>query len=253
MSKRIIEKITKEPTVCFNSELVFLPTDLQKKIDDHWKELLRSGRKYFNGEVFSLTKLEQKNSKISITVQKTNFAHFLYTRNTERKLGKYRLRTVFASCLIITSDNKIILGKMGEHTSLAGRYQLVGGGLDDNDLKGDIFDMKHSAVKELGEELGINASNKDIVRKFKVAYLKTGGSENVAIIYRVELNKTAEEMLKYYKKFEKDLKKKGETPEFSEVIALPQNRKDVEKFINDNKDTIANYLPAVLQQAVKDN
>ena len=232
---------------------MFLSKNIQKRIDDHWKELLSSGREYFNGEVFNLTKLEQKNSEISITIQKTNFAHFLYTRNVERKLGKYRLRTVFASCLVITSDDKIILGKMGEHTSLAGRYQLVGGGLDNNDLKGDIFDMKHSAVKELGEELGISASNKDIVRKFKVAYLKTGGSGDVAIIYKVELNKTAEELLKQHKKFEKDLKKKGETPEFSEVIALPQNRKAIEKFINDNKDTIANYLPAVLQRVVKDN
>ncbi len=252
MPKLTIQKISEEPMVRFSGEEMVLPTKLQKKIEAHWEELLDSGREYFNGEVFNFQKLERKNNKISVIMERTNFAHFLYTRNIERKLGKYKLRTVFSACLILTKDNKIIFGKMGEHTSLAGRYQLVGGGLDNNDLEENIFDMKHSATKELGEELGVDASDRNVVKKFKVAYLKTGGSEDVAIIYKVIFKKTTQEFLEYYKKFAKDLQENGETPEFSEVVALAQNKKAVEEFIGENKDKMANYLPAVLQQIVED-
>jgi 8-oxo-dGTP pyrophosphatase MutT (NUDIX family) len=252
MSKIVIQKINKEPVVRFNGEEMVLPTKLQKKIEAHWEELLDSGREYFNGEVFNFKRLEQISDELEITIQRTNFAHFLYTRNIERRLGKYRLRTVFSACLILTKDNKIIFGKMGEHTSLAGRYQLVGGGLDNNDLEENIFDMKHSATKELGEELGVDASDRSVVKKFKVAYLKTGGSEDVAIIYKVIFKKTTQEFLEHYKKFAKDLQENGETPEFSEIVALAQNKKAVKEFIGENKDKMANYLPAVLQQIIED-
>ena len=252
MLKIIVQRIVKEPIVHFNNKEMILPVDLQNKIKIHWEELLNNGREYFNGEVFNFKTLEQKKDNIKIILEKTNFAHFLYTRNIERKLGKYRLRTVFASCLVLTSDNKIIFGKMGEHTSLAGRYQLVGGGLDSNDLRGDIFDMKHSAVKELGEELGIDTRDRDIVKKIEVAYLKTGGSEDVAVIYRVLLNKTSKEFLNYYKKFAKGLRIKCEKPEFSEIVVLSQTAVAVEKFIQKNRDRMANYLPVVLDQFIKD-
>ncbi len=246
-----LQKITQEPIVRFNGELIFLPTDLQKKIEENWQKLLEGGRKYFNGEVFRFYKMENKENKIIITLQKTDFKHFLYAYNANRGLGKYNLKTVFSSCLILTKDNKIIFGKMGEHTSLAGRYQLVGGGLDSNDLKDNIFDMKHSAIKELGEELGIDADDKSTVESFKPIYLKTGGNGDVAVIYKVLLNKIGEEVLEEYEKFTEKLKQENKLPEFSEIVVLPKNKKEVEKFINKNKEIMAEYLPAVLRKIVK--
>ncbi len=248
-----LQKITKEPRVIFDGISVNLPNALQKKINKYWDKLASEGRQYFNGEIFSLKKIKEKKDGIKILMLRTSFAHYLYARKSEKDLGVYSLKTVFSSCLIITNDEKILLGKMGKHTSLAGRYQLIGGGLDDNDLKDNIFDMKHSAIKELNEELGIDAGNKHIVRKMKIAYLKTGGNNNIAIIYKVMLNKTADEFFKYYKKFEKRLQAKNELPEFAEVIALPMEKMSIENFISKNKNIMAEYLPKVLLQTVKDN
>jgi len=250
MSKVIIQKIKKEPVVRFNGNLIFLPTKLQREINKYWKKCLDSGKEYFNGELYMVTQIKETSQNSEIIVQKTNFAHWLYARNTINDLGKYNLVTVFSSGLVITKDNKIVFGKMGEQASTARKYQLSGGGLNDDDLQEDIFDMKYSIERELIEELGLNINDKSRVQGCEVAYLKTGGNGNVAIIYEIKLNETAEEFLKKYNDFAEKLKEKNETPEFSEIVILPNEKIEIEKFINQNKDKMANYLPGVLRQVM---
>jgi hypothetical protein len=101
--------------------------------------------------------------------------------------------------------------------------------------------------------LGVDVKDKDTVKKIEVAYLKTGGSEDIAVIYKVLLNKTAKEFLNYYKKFARGLRVKCEKPEFSEIVMLSQTAVAVEKFIQKNRDKMANYLPVVLDQFIKDS
>ncbi len=252
MSKIKLQRLNddKKITVCFDGKAIVLPINLQRKIEENWRKLLASGKKYFNGEVFSIKDIKKSGAKITITVRKTNFAHYLYNRKVDSNLGKYNLRTAFASCLLLTKDNKIIFGKMGAHTSLAGRYQLIGGGLNNDDLNGDVFDIKHSVIREVNEELGINLNDKNLVKNFMSVYLKTGGNGNVAVIYKALLNKSAEEILADYEKFVKKLKKVKELPEFSKIVFLSLNKKKVEKFISENKKIMAEYLPLVLRDVV---
>ncbi len=248
MPKIKLEKLNnnKKIIVRFDGKTIVLPIDLQRKVEENWRKLLANDKKYFNGEVFSIKDIKKSGDKITITVRKTNFAHYLYNRKVDSNLGKYNLRTAFASCLLLTKDNKIIFGKIGAHTSLAGRYQLIGGGLNSDDLNRDVFDMKHSVIREVNEELGINLNDKNLVKSFMPAYLKTGGNGNVAVVYKVLLNKSAEEILADYEKFVKKLKKVKELPEFSKIVFLSRNGKEVKKFINENEKIMAEYLPLVL-------
>ncbi len=241
----------KEAIVKFDGREISLPGDLQDKIIGHWEVQIESGRKYFNGELFMLDEIVKGNEVIKIIVQKTNFAHFLYNREVDSNLGQYNIHTVFASALIITADDRIIVGKMGEHTSRAGKYQFSGGGLEDGDIKNGICDMKHSMQKELMEELGIDSDDNNRVEQIKFYCIKKGNNGNIAVIYLVKLKEIAEEFLQKYNLFTQELKENGKLPEFEKIIYIKQNKKDIEKFIKINEKNLAGYMSAVLRSIIK--
>ena len=240
MFKSKIQKITKEPIVRFSGNAVILPADLQEESDACWQVLLDSGRKYFNGEVFTVHKIikDNANNVAEIIVNKTNYAHFIYDRRTEKDLGLYKVKTVFSSGVVLSSDNKIIFGRMGKHTSWAGRWQFAGGGLEDEDRQGNIFNMKHSVIKELKEELGIDAGDVQRVKKNEIVYCDIGINDNIAIIYQVRLNETSDSFMKKYQVFTQSLKREGKTPEFDKVTLLNRDKSDIEKFLKNNSNNL---------------
>ncbi len=241
----------KEAIVKFDGREISLPGDLQDKIIGHWEVQIESGRKYFNGKVFALSEINRIDEVVEIIVQKTNFAHFLYNRKVDSELGKYNVYTVFSSALVITKDNKMIVGSMGEHTARAGILQLPGGKLEDGDSdKNNIFDMKHSMQKELIEELGIDSGDNDRVEQIKFHCIKKGSNGNIVVVYSVKLKETSEEFLQKYNSFTQKLKENGELPEFEKIIHIKQNKKDIEKFIKINEEKLADYMSAVLRSLV---
>ncbi len=251
MSNEIDCEKNKKVVVQFSGEEISLPDDLQGKIMKYWETQIESGRKYFNGELFMLDEIVKGDEVIKIIVQKTNFAHFLYNRKVDSELGKYNINTVFSSALVVTKDNKIIVGAMSEHTSRAGILQLPGGGLEDGDLdKNNIFDMKHSMQKELMEELGIDSDDDNRVGQIKFHCIKKGNNGNIAVVYLVQLKETSEEFLQKYNIFTQKLKENGEIPEFKNIIFIEQNKKDIEKFIKINEEKLADYMSAVLRSLV---
>ncbi len=252
MQKISIHKKTKEPIVRYINKEIILPDDLQNEIDKYWKSQIKDGRKYFNGELFALDEVIENKNKFEISVLKTNFAHLLYNRKVEHDLDKYNVNTVFSSGLVITRDNKIILGKMGEQTSLAGKLQFSGGGLEFGDLgKDGIFDMRHSLNKELGEELGINVFDKDYVEQMNFYCIKSGGNENIAIVYKINLKNSSEAFLQKYKLFTEQLNKNNILPEFEEIVFVSMKTNNIEEFIKNNKNEIADYISGVLRSVVK--
>lgn len=254
MREAIIQNITKQPIVRFSGNSVALPADLQKKVDAHWWVLLDSGRKYFNGEVFTVDKIikDVANNIVEIIVNKTNYAHFLYSYNKKIEQDQYpeqyKVKPVFGCSLILLANNKIIFGRMGEHTSQAGIYQLSGGGLEDNDLKGNIFDIKRSVQKEVAEELGININDNGRIKEFIFSNLKIGRDGSVAIVYTIILNETSGVFMKKYGEFTKNLEKEGQTPEFNKIVELKRSKECINKFLTDSNKNLENYMEEVLKE-----
>jgi 8-oxo-dGTP pyrophosphatase MutT (NUDIX family) len=193
----------------------------------------------------------ENSDKFKINVVRTSFAHFLYNRKIDDNLGKYNINTVFSSGLVITKDDKIILGKMGKHTSRAGILQFSGGGLENGDLREDgIFDMRHSLEKEIKEELGIDLRDKKRIKQTKFYCTKVGGNGNIAIIYRVDLEETIDEFKQRYNLFVTNLQK-NKKAEFDEIVAVSKDRKIIEEFIDKNINKMVDYMPNVLLEIVK--
>ena len=238
-----IAKINKELIVRFSNKNVALPSEWQKRVDEYWQSLMDSGKKYTRGDVFTVTKIQKENDISHILVEKTDYAHYLFCQNIDQEMGGYGVNVIFTACLVETMDNRIIFGKMGKHTARAGIYQLVGGGIDASDIKYGIFDLKNSIVKELREEVNIDANNHNRVKYFDAKYIKQGGkTKKIAIVFKIQLNETSEEFLEKYNNFAKNLRQKNEMPEFEKIIALEKSAEEIENFFTKHRKECDEYM-----------
>ena len=237
-----IEKLTRNLTIRFNGESIRLPQNVQMKIDQYWQELMDNGRKYGRGEIFTIVKKEETKKAIDVWVARTDYAHYLFDQDIGG-LGEYRIRIIHAAALVISSDKKIIFGKMGSHTARAGIFQLCGGGLDSNDLRDGTLDLGYSIAKELEEELGIDISDTERIARFGRAYLKEGGrADKMIVIYRVDLTETGDEFLQRYNDFTDNILQKGELPEFASLAVLTQDKRSFKEFFTKKRERCSEYL-----------
>ena len=70
MSNKLDCEKNKKVVVQFSGEEISLPDDLRGKIMEYWEAQIKSGRKYFNGEVFTLDEIVTGDKIIEIIVKK---------------------------------------------------------------------------------------------------------------------------------------------------------------------------------------
>ncbi|EKE18799.1 MAG: hypothetical protein ACD_9C00231G0001 [uncultured bacterium] len=252
MKKEVkVSFLSKKLIVRLGQSLVHLPNDIQEKIDAYWQELLKNGKKYKRGEVFTVTKKDETDKTVEVLVEKTDYAHYLYCQNVDN-LGDYGVHIIHTAILVETSDGKIIFGKMGEHTSRAGIFQLCGGGIDNHDLRGDVFDFDHNISKESMEELGMDIADKKRIKNFRQAYFKDGGpTDKMTVVYSVELTETSSEFMEKYAKYAESLICSGENPEFGEIIILAKNKTDIREFFTKNIEKCDEYMNPLFEFIVE--
>lgn len=242
----------KDITVRFSNKEVALPSGIQSKIDEYWNGLIASGKPYKRGEVFTVTCKEIVGDAISILVEKTNYAHYLYCQNIE-PLGEYGVHIIHTAALVETSDGYYIFGEMGPQTSRHGIIQLCGGGIDNDDLKGEYFDFKHNITKELQEELGIDVEDTSRVAYFDEAYLKEGGpTDKMTVVFRVVLHETKDRFLRKYGNFVEELKVKGDEPEFGKILALKKDTQEIMDFLVQPNLKLDEYMEPLFEEMMKD-
>jgi 8-oxo-dGTP pyrophosphatase MutT (NUDIX family) len=231
MNDIIVSRLLKNIIVRYDGGHVSLPADLQKEVDAYWEELLRGGKRYTRGEVFTVIGKTETADTIEVTVSRTDFAHNLFCRDIRNPEG-YGIRIIHTAALVETSDGKVVFGRMSAHTANPLRYQLCGGGIDDHDIRDGVFDLDHNTKKELREELGIDVDDTQRVLSFAPAYFKEGGPrEMMSVIYRVTLGETAAGYMKRYEAFAEGFRKSGEEPEFCEIVAFDRNGEELLSFL----------------------
>ncbi len=243
----------KDITVRFSNKEVVLLEGIQSKVNTYWDELIASGKPYKRGEVFTVTQKEVSGEAINILVEKTDYAHYLYCQNVE-SLNENGVHIIHTAVLVETSDDYYIFGEMGHQTSRHGIIQLCGGGIDNDDLKGEYFDFKHNITKELQEELDIDVSDTSRIMYFDEAYLKEGGpTDKMTVVFRVVLNETKEEFLKKYESFVDILNKNGEDPEFGKIIALKKDNQEIIDFFSKESLMLDEYMKPLFDQIVAES
>jgi 8-oxo-dGTP pyrophosphatase MutT (NUDIX family) len=243
--------LSKAIHIRYTGEMVTLPPDIRQKIDAHWQELILNNEHLFNGEAFTVISTVETPDAVSITLDQTDYAHYLYSHQV-RDLGEYAVRIIHSATLVYVADGKIIFGSMGPHTSRPNVIQCSGGGLDNDDITDDVVDIEHNTAKELREELGIDVSDSAQVTEFAPTYLKEGGfADTITVVFTVHLKATSQEFLQNYDKFAHQLRGQGEEPEFGELFCLNPDRKTIQDFVAKHQNRFDEYMPILLQTIAK--
>lgn len=250
MKKINISEFNNNVNVYYSNERVFLPKDYSDEVEKHWNSLLQSDEKFFRGDVYTITNIENSPEGINIFVRLTDYAHFLYTIN-KNTYSEYDCRVIHTSVLIETSDGKFVLGEMNRDTAFPNKLQFIGGGIDKNDIKGNKLDLKHNIKKEILEELGIDVENKNVVKELEPCFLKNGGDDNfLSAIYKLNLLIDEKQFMDMFNNFKQELISQGNSPEINSLIFIKADPKAVEQFINnDTRKKDCNVIPTLMVAA----
>lgn len=245
MSKVNISLLDKPISIRISGEKVQLPATLQVLVDDNWRRLLEDKPQLHNGEVFTVSEVIETEDLIEILLTETRYAHYLYDREFGG-LDQYSVHIIHSATFVMTADGKLVVGEMAPHTSLSGIIQCSGGGIDFGDITDRIVDIEHSTAKELSEELGIDAYDKNRVESFEPKYFKTGGDRGVMVIlYVLRLKEDAREFDKAYEEY---IDKIDEDPEFSRLFYVDLEKKSVKTFLSRYGHLCNEYLEAFLTE-----
>jgi len=237
--------LTKSLRLRYSGEHIVLPPELQAKVDAYWQTRVTENPHIFNGEAFTVVDFQETPNDITVELSETNFAHNLYSEVFDA--GEYTYRVIHSACLVITADNKLVVGKMQQNTARPGAICCSGGGIDRGDLRGSEIDLEHSTAHELREELGIDPYNNHTLQFFP-AFLKTGGYRNkITVLYELHTALTSKEFAKNYAAFVATLAKQGEDIEYEQLFYVDNTPQAVEAFIAEHSQYLDAYLPALFR------
>lgn len=238
--------LTNDFRVHFTGATITLPTDLQHTIAAYWQTVIAERPNLFNGPVYTVTGITETDTAMTVDMAQSTFAHYAYCETHD--VAEYDFRVLHSAALVITSDNKIIVGQMADHTSRGGAICCSGGAIDPDDIQDGIINLDRNTRRELHEELGIDAANATQVISFEPAYLKTGGVRGkISAIYRVELALSAADFTQHYDQFVADSTAGGEPAEFSKLYFIDATPQAVEAFIAEHETQLDEYLAITLR------
>jgi 8-oxo-dGTP pyrophosphatase MutT (NUDIX family) len=243
----IVKPIPRNIHVTVERESFLLLNSLQESINEFWELLIKENPYLTRGEIFSIKNMSWSEEELNITLQKTDYAHFLFSQQLNSD-NKYKCRSVVANGVILTSDGYFVIGEMNTFTSAPGRLQFVAGGIDSSDLQGNVVNMFESLSRESQEEIGIDLADSKLVSKVTPKYIVEWKA--ISLVYLVELSIDSQQMKLHYNDFENGLISKGITPEFSSIIFVPTNQ--VLTFLNNDPRSKLEFLPKVLVEISKD-
>lgn len=181
-----------------------IPEGIERKIDEKWQELSSEakgkGMKWFNGKMYCLNKIEEKDHTLSIELSTSDFKHnqceFFVPELIE--LGEdYFIKTIFVSSILQTSDNKYVLGKRGKKLDYRKDIDMIGGVLQqsENIIKNssELFDALHNEFKE---EIGLDIKS---IKDGFLNYIILTDTLRIGLYFNTLLNISSADLLNLFK------------------------------------------------------
>lgn len=126
----------------------------------YWVERSAGNPALFNGSAFLFDHfaIDPDAGTLAAKGAPTDFATFLYWRHHRDDLP---LSHAFPVGALVTADDKLIIGRMSQHTANAGKVYPPAGSFDANDLipdadGGGTLDPIANIAREIGEEIGLD-------------------------------------------------------------------------------------------------
>ena len=123
------------------------------RIDTYWKERSKTNPALFNGEFYLSVACSIEGDRLEAIYRRTDFATFLFWLNHPTDIvGVFH---IFSLAAMVSTDNKILMGKMAGHTANAGRVYIPSGSISDDDLSNGKMDFDRCMRREAFEETGV--------------------------------------------------------------------------------------------------
>jgi 8-oxo-dGTP pyrophosphatase MutT (NUDIX family) len=226
-------------------------------IELKWNEFLALNPKSYNGPLFRVNKWSDFNSrdglqKIELHLTDTNYKEFVGTRNPEfiATFGKEQISNpLSAGAVLITKDNKLILGRRS--SSIDGsKYALsvIAGYLDpqkdilrihnkDGSDYVDFVDIFHGIEREIYEETGIAAY--DVVELVCLGIIANRKENQMNIPFCGTLNISSDEVV--------TIRSKTQDSEFSEILFVQNDLRSINEFMNAQSNEFSDLLNSTLE------
>lgn len=124
-------------------------------IDANWRLEIAANPDLFDGEIYLAPQADLDNGVLCATYQRTSFRSLLYWRKDANPDKPFH---IFGSGVIVSADNRLLLGQMAAHNAVGGRIYFPAGSNDDQDIVCGEVDFAGNARREVLEETGIDLS-----------------------------------------------------------------------------------------------
>ena len=180
-----------------------LPQSLRDKIDIFWNEQVKENPNLFNEEVWNVTKMEENKEDILLTIEKTDYAHYLYDERHGIE-EKYACHNLAGVTYIVTKDGYAVVGELDDTTSYPRMIQVSGGGIDEKyDIVNGEFDLIKTAKRELKEELNLYLNNKEQIENYNFEYIEKpeGKRHSYCVILKAYSMYTKNQLEEHFNKY----------------------------------------------------
>jgi 8-oxo-dGTP pyrophosphatase MutT (NUDIX family) len=238
--------------VFYKSGRISQSKDAIQFIESKWTQFVANNPNSFSGalvRVDSYNVQNNNNNLIELQLSDTDYKEFVGTRDCEfvRRFGiQYTANPLSVGAVLVTKDNKIVLGKRAEHMVDVGKSKvsvvagyldpkqdMVNSPTDNNNI--DIF----SAVKrEIYEETGI-IEEKHIVDLICLGLIDNKEKNQINVPFYCKLNIPAKE-------FEVKDKSSPHELEFSKIVIIDNSVKSIDDFINAAENELSDIIVPTL-------
>lgn len=221
------------------------PKELSDKINKNFEELSKTIN-IWNGDLWSIKEIYEKNNIINIKVYKTNYAHHIYT-SSHKVDSIYKCRGLSAAALIETIDNYYIVAEQLKGSIYENILQFPGGSFDETDKTKNNYDLMQTIKRELLEEINIDIDKENLIleNKFKYIYITNDKEKpSVQLFTKIKLNMTYYEFEKQFYKHIKHIKDNKLEEEFIKVYPIDKNSaiNDLEKIPNPKRKFVEEVI-----------
>jgi 8-oxo-dGTP pyrophosphatase MutT (NUDIX family) len=226
-------------------------------IELKWNEFLALNPNSYNGQLFRVDKWSYFQSRdgihnIGLHLTDTDYKEFVGTRDREfiATFGKEKTANpLSAGAVLITKDNKIILGRRS--SSIDGSksaFSVIAGFLDPQkdcvrvhktggSGYADKVDIFHGIKREIYEETGIAAN--DIVELICLGLIANRKQNQMNVPFCASLNITSDEVIVK--------RSKSLDPEFSEILFVHNDVRSINEFTNAQSNEFSDLLTPTLE------
>ena len=175
-------------------------SNYREEIDNYWNKFSKEHPDMFNGDVLSVSSIEELDGDYNLTINAIEFCDIVYAK----MVGNIKTRSLFSAGYILTNDNYVcfLINKNNI-------VNLFGGMASLEDFRDDTYDPNLCIEREFKEETGLDINSEKI--NYSMKYLKyPSESENikshypVGIIYEIKVDYSKDELDSLFNKLEHD-------------------------------------------------